>query len=134
LSSGRASRAAAVEIDVEHEHEVGHHAAGRHRADPADDLGIEAAGVALVHHVGEEVAIGDHPVAAVEGRPHDLGHQLRPRRHVEQHLGGRVDVQVVAVEEDRADRVAGRRRAGVAAGDDRAAAGPQPVDERRDLR
>jgi hypothetical protein len=123
-----------LQVDVEHEHEVGHDAAGRHRAHPADDLGIEAAGMTLVDDVRQQIAVRDHPVTAVERRSDDLGHELRPRRHVEEHLRRRGDVQVVAVEQDGPDRVAGRRRAGVAAGDYLPAVGPQPGHERCHLR
>ena len=46
-------------------------------ADAADDVGIEPAGMPLVDDVGEEVAVGDDPLAAGEGRADHLRHQLR---------------------------------------------------------
>ena len=90
--------------------------------------------MSLVHDIREQIAIGNHPRAAGEGRSDHLTHKLGPGCHIEEHLGSGVELQIVAIEEDRPDGVAHGRRTGISAGHDLATTSPEPVGEPAQLR
>ena len=70
----------------------------------------------LVDNICQQITIRNHPVTAIERRFNHLSYKLGPRRHVEQHLGSCGKCDLVTVQQDGANRIAGRRRAGVATG------------------
>ena len=100
---------------VQHDRQVGHQAAGGHAAHLPKRGHVQPAAVALVDHVGQQVAIAHHGLALLQRRPDHFFDHLRPGGHVEEHLAAAVDVQIVPIQQDAADRLAQRRAARVAA-------------------
>ena len=77
---------------------------------------IEAAGVALVDEIGQQIPIGNDRLPRRQRRPNHLVDELGSGRHVQQHLGRRpIGVSLVAVEQDLANPLAQRRAARIAA-------------------
>ena len=88
----------------------------------------------LVDDVRREVAVRHDPRAALERRSDHGAYQLRPRGHVEEHLRRRCQRNLLTVEKDLSDGVAGGRGPGVAAGHHSVAAAPEPLHQRCHLR
>ena len=77
--------------------------------------GLKAAGVPLIDHVGQQIAVADDDFARGERRANDFFDELCPGGHVEQHFAPAVDRCAVMVEQDFAQRLAQRRAARIAA-------------------
>src|SRR5262245_38049993 len=86
-------------VEVEQQREVGHDAAGRARVELADQIGIDAAAVALVRDGGVGVPVTEHDAAAIEPRPDPLGDVLLPRGHEEEDLDERLGVHARSLEQ-----------------------------------
>ena len=76
-------------IEVEEEREIRQHAAGGLHVHLADQLGIDAAPVALVGDGGVGVAVAEDDPARAQPRPELLDDVLVPRGHEQEHLGER---------------------------------------------
>ena len=101
---------------VQHDGQPGQQAAGGDAADLPQGLDVEPAAIALVNHVGQQVAIGNDDFSRLQRRPNQFGNQLRPGRHVEEHFASPPDGQVVPVEQQIPNRFAQGRAARVATG------------------
>src|SRR5262245_56962007 len=86
-------------VEVEQQREVGHDAAGRARVELADQIGIDAAAVALVRDGGVGVPVAEHDAAAVEPRPDLLGDVLLARGHEEEDLDERLGMHARSLEQ-----------------------------------
>ena len=94
---------------------------------------VQAAGVALVDDIGQQVAVADDGLARGQRGPDQLLDQLGPGGHVEEHFAAAIDVQVVALEEHLADGLAQGGAARVAAGDHLVALLSEPLAKQCDL-
>ena len=83
----------------------------------------------LVDDVRQREPVRDDHVSALQGRPDDLVHELRPRRHEQQRLGGDGDAVLPAEEDELADLLADRGPARVGAGGHRHLLPRQPLDQ-----
>src|SRR5436190_5710955 len=77
-------------IDVEQQGEVRQDTAGRPDVQLADQVGVDAAPVALIRHGRVGVAVGEHHAAALEPRADLLGDVLVTRGHEQEHLDERL--------------------------------------------
>ena len=64
-------------------------------ADLPQPLNIQPAGVTLIYDVGQQEAIRDDDLSCFQGRPDDLGDQLRSAGHEQQRLAHTVDVRTM---------------------------------------
>ena len=122
-----------IDGEIEEERQVGHNPRDGGFADAPNFVHVEPAGVGLIDHVGQQEPIGNDGPSRGQRRANHLFHQLSPGGHVKEHLAAAVDVQVVPVQEQAADRLAQRRASRIAASDNLAALLPQPLDEQGDL-
>src|SRR5947208_3061772 len=76
-------------IDVEQQGEVRQDTAGRPDVQLADQVGVDAAPVALIRHGRVGVAVGEHHAAALEPRADLLGDVLVARGHEQEDLDER---------------------------------------------
>ena len=102
---------------VEHDCQIGRKSVGGYPAYLPKRFRVEPPGAALVDDIGQQEAVADHRFADGQGRADDLFDQLRTSSHVEEHFATTVDAQIVAHEQQFADRLAQSGAAGVATGE-----------------
>jgi hypothetical protein len=70
-----------VDRKIENESQIGQQAAGGQSANLPKPIRVESAGVTLIDHVGQQVAVRQHGSSGRQGGANHLGRELRPARH-----------------------------------------------------
>ena len=114
-------------VEAEHRGAVGQEVEAAEAVKVAHLVDPEPARLALIGQARIEEAVAQHPLPAVERGADRLVDMVGARRGEQQGLGARVPARLVALQQQRADRLGIGAAAGLAGDDDRQ---PAPLERR----
>ena len=115
--------------EIENDRQIGHQARHGYASHLPERGDVQAAGMALIDDVGQQIAVGDDSFSLGERGADDFLDQLGPGGHVEEHFAAAIDGEVVSIEEEATNSLSEGRTAGIAADDDVESPIAEPLDE-----